>query len=76
MPDLQDPSRVLIGGMQTPEGLSAIQELVRAARCCWRCSSGVVGVVDGFGGPLCPGDVCRCFFGEPVTCRCWATEST
>ncbi|CAM9479136.1 unnamed protein product [Ectocarpus sp. 6 AP-2014] len=28
MPDLQDPSRVLIGGMQTPEGLAAIQELV------------------------------------------------
>lgn len=30
MPDLQEPSRVLIGGMQTPEGLKAIQELVRA----------------------------------------------
>lgn len=29
MPDLQEPSRVLIGGMQTPEGLAAIQELVR-----------------------------------------------
>ncbi|CAM9781620.1 unnamed protein product, partial [Hapterophycus canaliculatus] len=28
MPDLQEPSRVLIGGMQTPEGLAAIQELV------------------------------------------------
>ncbi|CAM9256417.1 unnamed protein product [Pylaiella littoralis] len=28
MPDLQEPSRVLIGGMQTPEGLKAIQELV------------------------------------------------
>lgn len=32
MPDLQEPSRVLIGGMQTPEGLAAIQELVRSAR--------------------------------------------
>lgn len=31
MPDLQEPSRVLIGGMQTPDGLKAIQELVRAA---------------------------------------------
>ena len=30
MPDLQEPSRVLIGGMQTPDGLKAIQELVRA----------------------------------------------
>lgn len=28
MPDLQEPSRVLIGGMQTKEGLAAIQELV------------------------------------------------
>lgn len=28
MPDLQEPSRVLIGGMQTDEGLAAIQELV------------------------------------------------
>ena len=33
MPDLQEPSRVLIGGMQTPDGLKAIQELVRAAVC-------------------------------------------
>lgn len=30
MPDLQEPSRVLIGGMQTDEGLAAIQELVRS----------------------------------------------
>lgn len=29
MPDLQEPSRVLIGGMQTDAGLAAIQELVR-----------------------------------------------
>lgn len=28
MPDLQEPSRVLIGGMQTEEGFAAIQELV------------------------------------------------
>nr|AUN86418.1 UDP-glucose dehydrogenase [Saccharina japonica] len=28
MPDLQEPSRVLIGGMQTDAGLAAIQELV------------------------------------------------
>lgn len=28
---------MLIGGMQTPDGLKAIQELVRAALCCWRC---------------------------------------
>lgn len=34
MPDLQQPSRVLIGGMQTEEGLAAIQELVRVAPCC------------------------------------------
>lgn len=26
--DLQEPSRVLIGGMQTEEGLAAIQQLV------------------------------------------------
>ena len=29
MPDLQEPSRVLIGGMQTDAGLAAIQQLVR-----------------------------------------------
>ena len=29
MPDLQEPSRVLIGGMQTDAGHAAIQELVR-----------------------------------------------
>ncbi|CAM9498320.1 unnamed protein product [Ascophyllum nodosum] len=28
IPDLQEPSRVLIGGMQTEEGLAAIQQLV------------------------------------------------
>lgn len=40
MPDLQEPSRVLIGGMQTPEGLKAIQELVRAAWLCLALSVG------------------------------------
>lgn len=31
IPDLQQPSRVLIGGMQTKEGLAAIKELVSLA---------------------------------------------
>jgi len=28
VPDLEKPGRVLIGGMQTPEGLAAIETLV------------------------------------------------
>lgn len=41
MPDLQEPSRVLIGGMQTPDGLKAIQALVRAGRLCYVFIGGV-----------------------------------